>query len=104
MTQTIATQQQQWLLAVTTPKGLICSCYYMAGRPAQVIDQLRVIAADKYAALQLVKGHKGEPPLVVTDLSEMAERMSAANISALPVAVYRNHTGWHSYNINAAEQ
>ena len=104
MTQTIATQQQQWLLAVTTPKGLICSCRFMSGRPAQVIEQLRIIAPKKAAALELVKARFGEPPLAVADLSEMAERMNAANIPSLPIAVYHNRSGWHSYNINEADR
>jgi hypothetical protein len=104
MTSTIATQQEQWLIAVTTPNGLICSCRFMSGRPAQVIEQLRTIAPKKAAALELVRARFGEPPLAVADLSEMAERMAAANIPTLPIAVYRNRSGWHSYILNQAEQ
>ena len=49
------------VLAVTTPKGLICSCYYMAGRPAQVIDQLGSLRPINTLPYSLSKAIKENP-------------------------------------------
>ena len=93
-------QRTQWILAVTTPSGLVCSCRAMLGEPFQVVDQLRIMAPDKRSALSLVDSTGNDPPLQVSNLSEMMELMNAAEIPALLIAVYRNRTGWHWYNLN----
>jgi len=90
-----------WMLAVKTHDGLVCSCRAMLGEPFQVVDQLRIIAPDKRSALSLVDSTGHDPPLKVSNLSEMMELMNAAEIPALLIALYRNRSGWHCYNLNA---